>query len=340
MTPVSTRDIKTGDRARRALAAVLPRTATTDADGGDSGVDLIVNGVRMQVKWVGEGELRQVRRLLAGDSGRLPDIVAARLLSPGAREALSKAGVGWVDETGAAEVSLPRLVISRSGQAPRALEREPRWNRSVLAVAEALLCGGAATVSATTRATGLSAASCTIALRTLTGLELLTASARRGRGSGRRVEDPDRLLDAYARAAAAAMPKVSLTVGLSSRDPVGALADVGQRWSQRGIAWAATGTIAAAILAPYLTSVSTADVYVDADTYPGLESVATAAGLQHLEGGRLTLRPFPTVTSRRLATTEEELRVVPWPRVFADLRAIGVRGEEAAEHLREVVRGP
>jgi hypothetical protein len=45
------------------------------------------------------------------------------------------------------------------------------------------------------------------------------------------------------------------------------------------------------------------------------------------------------VTSRRLATTEEELRVVPWPRVFADLRAIGVRGEEAAEHLREVVRG-
>ncbi|MGD0836257.1 MAG: hypothetical protein ABSB49_06400, partial [Polyangia bacterium] len=28
-----------------------------------------------------------------------------------------------------------------------------------------------------------------------------------------------------------------------------------------------------------------------------------------------------------------------WPRVYADLRHTGVRGEEAAEHLREIVRG-
>jgi len=33
------------------------------------------------------------------------------------------------------------------------------------------------------------------------------------------------------------------------------------------------------------------------------------------------------------------IRVVPWPRVYADLRLVGVRGEDAAEHLREVMRG-
>lgn len=338
MKPNSTRDGGTGDRARRALAAVLPRTATIETDVDDSGVALLVNGIPVQLAWVGDGELRQVRALLAEGHRRLPDVVAARHLSPGAREALSKAGVGWVDETGAAEVSLSSLVISRSGQQLKP-EREPRWNRTALAVAEALLCGSAATVSATAGATGLSAASCAIALRTLTDLGLLTADARRGRQSGRRLEDPDSLLDAYAKAAVAAVPKISVTVGLLWRDPVDAVAKVGQSWSQRGTAWAATSAVAASVLAPYLTSVGTADVYVDADTYSGLVDAAESAGLQVIEGGRLTLRPFPTVTTGRLASTRDDLRVAPWPRVFADLRTIGVRGEEAAEHLREVIGG-
>jgi hypothetical protein len=56
-----------------------------------------------------------------------------------------------------------------------------------------------------------------------------------------------------------------------------------------------------------------------------------------IEGGRLTLRPFPTVAVRRLAETIDGLRVAPWPRVYVDLLSAGVRGEEAAEHLREVI---
>jgi hypothetical protein len=93
--------------------------------------------------------------------------------------------------------------------------------------------------------------------------------------------------------------------------------------------------VAAAVLAPYLTSVATAEVYVAADTIAGLEAAAADAGLQPIDGGRLTLRPFPTVTSRRLSSQRERLRLAPWPRVYADLRLVGVRGEEAAEHLRE-----
>jgi hypothetical protein len=295
-----------------------------------------VNGTLIQVKWVGDGELRQVRALLAGLRDR-GVVVAARHLSPGAREALSQAGVGWVDETGAAEISLPSLVVSRSNLPSKAPEPEPRWNPSVYAVAEALLCGAAATVSATATATGLAAATCATALRTLTDLGLLTAVARRGRAAGRRVEDPDRLLDAYAAAAATVSPKTSLRVGVAWRDPVAGVAEVGARWSRSRVAWAATGAVAAAVLAPHLTSINVADLYVDADTRPGLEAVAEAAGLRPIEGGRLTLRPFPTVTVRRLATVQADLHLAPWPRVYADLRVIGVRGEEAAEHLREVV---
>ncbi len=53
----------------------------------------------------------------------------------------------------------------------------------------------------------------------------------------------------------------------------------------------------------------------------------------------MTLMPFPTVTTKRLAEKRRGLYIAPWPRVYADLRVAGVRGEEAAEHLREIVRG-
>ena len=93
------------------------------------------------------------------------------------------------------------------------------------------------------------------------------------------------------------------------------------------------------MIAPYLTSVTTADVYVDARTIPGMTAIAASVGLQPIDGGRLVLRPFPTVTARLLAEEKSGLRVAPWPRVYVDLKAAGVRGEEAAEHLREIEYG-
>ena len=56
-------------------------------------------------------------------------------------------------------------------------------------------------------------------------------------------------------------------------------------------------------------------------------------GIMGLKGWQwiYILEAIPTVT--------EDMRVAPWPRVYADVKLVGVRGEEAAEHLREVVRG-
>ena len=174
------------------------------------------------------------------------------------------------------------------------------------------------------------------ALRTLTDLGPLNAAARRGRNAARRVHDPDRLLDEYAAATAAAMPAVTLAVGVTWRDFVAELREIGRRWDDGNVAWAATG---AAVLAPHLATVTTGEIYVDRATIAGIEAAAARADLHPIEGGRLTLRPFPTPTARRLAETRGDLRVAPWPRVYADLRTMGVRGEEAAEHLREVGDG-
>lgn len=324
-------------RPIRALLDVLPRTVSVDIPRDDPRADVIVGGQKLDVKWVGEGSLGAVVSLLRSAEHK-PDVVVARQLSPGAKDALSEAGVGWVDETGAAEVALGTIIVSRSGTRVPRDDRTKRWTPAVLGVAEALLCGVDATGAAVQEATGLSSGSCTNALRFLAGLDLLESNAARGRDSARRVRDVDSLLDAYASAAQQRLSGAQVQVGVTWRDPVAGLSEVGSRWTKAGVSWAATGAAAASVLAPLLTNVTSAEVYVDTETMAGLGAAAAAADLRPIEGGRLTLRPFPTPVTRRLVAVADDIVLAPWPRVFVDLQRTGVRGEEAAEHLRVVVR--
>ena len=327
-------------RAEVALRAVLPRSVEVivEPDGPrDRGVDLVVNGLPIQVKWVGEGRLADLQPVLAERPRRPALVLVARRMSPGAREALSQAAIGWADETGAAEIALGPLVVSRSGRVEHLPKKPAHWTPSVVAVAEAILCGTGTTVTASAAATGLSTGSCITALQTLTQLGFLHSDAPRGRASARTVSDRQALLQAYATAALAEAPKLSLRAGATWRDIVAGVAELGKRWNEGGLAWAATGAVAAAVLAPHLSAVTAAEVFVDASTPATLEAACADGGLRPIEGGRVLLRPFPTAPTRRLVRNVEGLRVAPWPRVYADLQNLGVRGEEAAEHLREVM---
>lgn len=325
------------DRLVQAIRAVLPAGAPTGFESLDDELIMVdVDGGRFTVQWIGEGWLRDARAALA-DAGRRPDVLVARRMSPGARSAAADARVGWIDESGAAEVALPGLIISRTGRKDPKVDRPPRWTPSVIGTAEALMLGTRPTVAEVERRTGLSAGSATNALAVLTTLGLLQSDAARGRASARGVPDRGRLLDAYAEAAIARTPALSLRVGTAGRDLIDELAGLGQGWDSDGVAWAATGAAAASVLGPYLSEVTGLDVFVDAPTPATLDAIAERSGLRPMEGGRVLLRPFPTSVTRRLCGTESGLRVAPWPRVYADLRLTGVRGEEAAEHLREVV---
>jgi hypothetical protein len=335
--------VRTGSRparrVERALRSVLP--ASTDVrviprDGATVGVR--VAGHRFRAQWLGTGFPSEIRSILQSP-GPHPDVLVARQLSPGAREILSQHGIGWVDELGAAEIALGTLIVSRTGRAPRPSKKPGRWTPAVLGVAEALLCDTQATVAAMQEMTGLSAGSCTYALRVLADLGFLQSHAPRGRRSGRRLTNRDKLLETYASQIAAIEPRASLVVGVTWRDPIGGLAELGRRWTHAGLDWAATGLVAAAVLAPLVTALGSAIVYVGAETSGELAALAARFDLRPIEGGRLTLVPFPTTSTRRLTQTVADLRVAPWPRVYADLRTIGVRGEEAAEHLREVIDG-
>ena len=324
-------------RIGAALRAILPAAATIRSGRHDGTVWVSANGQRIIAEWIGEGRLGAVREIAAAKEH--PDIVVARILSPGARAVLSNAGIGWVDETGAAEITTDSIIVSRTGRPTPRRERPAQWTSSVQSVAEAILTGTPPTVAATVSATRLSEGACTNALRTLTALELLAADAPRGPASGRRVIDPAALLDAYASAATARHPSIALTLGVTWQDPIDGLIRLGRDLDTLGVGWAATGLVASAVVAPLITSVTTAEVYVDATTLSGLEVIAADLGLRPIEGGRLTLRPFPTRASASLVRREGDLNVVPWPRLYADLREQGVRGEDAAEHLRETIHG-
>lgn len=325
------------ERIERAVRAVLPVGALSGLEVvRDDAISIDIGGGRFIAEWIGEGWLRDAQAVL-GAAGGKPDVLVARRMSPGARSAAAHAGVGWLDETGAAEIVLPGLVISRSGRQVRNVPRPPRWTASVIGTAEALLLGTRPTVADVQLATGLSAGAATKALAALAGLGLLRSEAARGRLSAREIVDRDRLLAAYADAATALAPALSLRVGIGGRDLIDELVGLGEIWDDQGVPWAATGAAAASVLGPYLSEVAGLDVYVDAPTPATLDALAERSGLRFMEGGRLVLRPFPTPVTRRLRGQESGLRVAPWPRIYADLRVAGVRGEEAAEHLLEVV---
>jgi hypothetical protein len=291
-------------------------------------------GRKLRLRWLPVGWPRQVREAL--DTRPRPDVIAAPRLSPGSRELARQEGVGWVDESGAAEITAGPLGISRSGSPPVPLDAKLGWRPAALAVCEVLLTGCPATVSAVEHRTGLALSTAAESLKFLERDGFLSSETARGRHSGRHLTDPQALLDAYAAAAERLRPPTSLRVGVLWRDPVRDVIKAGQAWQAAGIRWAITSALSAAVLAPVLTQPVPMEVYATGRTPGDLRRVATAADLREIDGGRLLLRPFPTPANGAVTSQiKPGLISVLWPRAYADLRTAGVRGEDAAEHLRE-----
>jgi len=322
-----------------ALDAVLPERGVGLRPRLDNELnrDVIVTvaGIDLRARWLPTGWPRQVAEALQKQPR--PDILAAPKMSPGARKAATDAQVGWVDESGDAQIAVPGKLVVKVQQPDLLHKTRLDWRRATLAVCEAILSDRAnPTVSSVANATGLSTGSVVTALKFLEDERHLAKAVERGPKAGRQVVDRDLFVDAYADAAEHLRSPISIPVGVLWRDPIAGVITTGRLWDAAGIRWAATSALSASVLAPVQTEISPMEIYVEGRTWSDLRRVAQLAGLQEIVGGRLVLRPFPTPAGAALS---EESTVgfwsMPWPRAYADLRTTGVRGEDAAEHLRQ-----
>lgn len=178
-------------RMLAALAAVLPQSVRAEVLSGE-GPSLVISvgWRRLVLRWVGRAGVREVRNMLG--LRERPDVIVGAELSLAARAAAGQGGLGWVDETGSAEIAAGNLVVSRLTRPDRVATTHPKgWTPSVIGVAEALLAGTTPTVAAAAHATGHSLSSTAHALSALTDMGLLESDAQRGtalwpQGRGRR----------------------------------------------------------------------------------------------------------------------------------------------------------
>lgn len=345
MGTMSTTD-QLGDRVRRVLGAALPQglfvEVTPRQNVNAPAFDITVRAGATQhcftAGWAGEGWPSDVERLVQLVPG--VEVVIAANLSTGAKQWLRQEGLGWVDQTGCAEINRSSgLVIAReSTRAPAPIARPGRWNRSMLAVAEASLSGVLPTVASTEQATGLSRHATAVALSRLEQLgHLNRPEAQRGPTSGRHLGNTDAFLDAYAAAAAEHRSKQPvLYVHRLWTDPLDTLRqEIGPRLGFDNAHWAVTGVGASVLLAPYLSDITTLELYVDADLMSDTSELASRLGGRLVDKGhRIEVRQLPTAISAHGPSIDDIPVALP-VRVYADLLARGGRSAEAAHHLRE-----
>jgi hypothetical protein len=211
----------------------------------------------------------------------------------------------------------------------------------MLAVSEAALSGVTPTVESIEQATGLSRHATANALSRLESLDFLERErALRGPQSARRIVDVNAFLDAYTKAAAEQRHKQSpvLVHRLWNRDPLDTLAsEIAPALTRGNATWAVTGAAASVLLAPYLSDVTTLELYIDVETMSDKAGLASLLGGRIVERGhRIEIREVPTSMTVE-GPAIDGIQVALPVRVYADLLAIGGRWAEAGQHVRETL---
>jgi len=329
-------------RIVRAVSAALG--ADVDVDVGDSpdgtwrlGVAGLPRQPRFRALWLRQGWPADVRSAFE----RSPDVTlaVAPAFSAGARRLLEERRVSWVDESGSANVRADGLLVRVDrGAAPAdPAPLRARWSAAAVLAAEAVLVlrPERLTTSWVAERAGCSVARASGILK---GWDAAGWTRKRGpaRGPGahRTLEERDHLLGSWTDHLNA--KPVERWYAHSTSGDMNAL----QRrlcTALDGRSWAWTGWAAAEHLASFVTQLPVlhlrlSEAYARRDIEPALRE----AGVTLTEdAGRVELWRTP-VDAFRHTTASDAGPVQSWPRVFADLERLGGRGQDAAEHLRDV----
>lgn len=277
-------------------------------------------------------------------------VLAARRMSPGARELLDAEEISWVDTAGRAEITIPgEVYISRLPPIAGDADRTFRWSGASAVVAEYVLSRAARLpvdersevdrVNVIAESTGLSTAHVARVLRHFDEQQYtIKTGAERGSSATREFRDLGRLLSDWAGHLVRWRTGRGPEFTVPWREPEHTIERLESGLGS--LTWAVTGAAAADRIAPHLTSVPTVDIYISEDEER--EVIGLLWGLDDFtevpKGGRVRL-----FTERpqlfNLASEHDGVRVMSPVRVYADLLREGGRATEAAEYLRETAIG-
>jgi hypothetical protein len=268
-----------------------------------------------------------------------PMLLIAGETTADARQILQERGIAFVDGLQNAHIELPGLMfhIDGHGQQRRATGYAPPtklWGKAGVA-AQALMMQPDRewTVRELAQEGGIAPA---LAHRVLTRLEREGVITSEGSGPRRvrRVTNPAALLDLWAEEQA---DRPTRTPGyLLAQTPRQLLDRIGASLGQADVDYALTGAAGASLVAPFVTAIPVADVWVSATAAP--DDLHAAVGTNPVtEGHNVVFLQAKDDTPLVFRQPVHELWVANHFRLYADLRRDPRRGQEQANHLREEV---
>lgn len=272
-----------------------------------------------------------------------PLVVVAEETTADARALLKEHGVGVIDAAGNAHLSLPQLIVhveaSKRGKRRRqgrGVERRLAGRAGVVAQALLLNPGRVWSVAELADAAGVSRSLVSYVLTRLEELEFVESQGS-GPNKTRRLTKPTELLDLWVEEAADHGVR-RLSCYRFAQRPAKLVDQLSVALRDQGVRHAVSGTAAANRLAPFLTSVPLATVWV-AGEHP-LEEVAQLIEAEPVErGANLVLMRARDDTPLAFSARDGDVDLANVFRIYLDARRDPQRGAEQAEHLRREVIG-
>lgn len=326
-------------------------------NGNDGVLRVRVHGrpAALPVRWIGRGWPQDVDTAIQAISSQgatrqehWPEglVFAGSDLSPGAIEALRGRGANWADLLGRVRIVLPDgFALLREVSEPPSPPEQARslhWSPSAISVAEAILARPQQPIR-TTEVADITNWSVPRVSKILASFDKPGWTERGGGERGptafRRLRDPKALLDAWS-AHIAHEHRPSRQAHTTTRD----IHEVSLKLRAAfdgAVKWMVSGWVALDHLAPFMTTVPTLQLYIgSADFGDPLDEVLAHAGVIPVaEGGRIEIWPAEP-HALRLKQRHGNWTLASNPRVYADLMRLGGRGQEAADHLKDIWMPP
>lgn len=342
--------LSTRNEIQLALDRALDGLAIVEAVETEDDVARVVirgrtHSYRLRALWAGAGWPADIDRAIRHVGEEWPPdlVVVARHLSAGSRDILHRKGASWVDSHGDARIVSPDLLVVRdTPRRPGGETSSFSWSPSAVSIAEALLSREGPSGVRSTELTMLTGWSTPQISQILSAFDTegwtTKLGPQRGPGASREIVDGARMLEAWTEEVSAATSERRFAERILN-DPMRFLTEeLAPVLDAHRLDWAVTGWAAAEQLAPFATLIPALQIYIEEHAFRGplTQAMAEIPAREVESGGRIEFRSADAHVLK-LAARRNGIPLATAPRVYADLRALGGRGEDAAEHLREEV---